>query len=209
MFDVFYKFCWEYNLDFGLQDSVTKNNSNMCMNDEWTSGKSLKLTSLSVEDLLSFLYFFSFSQNWITSHFHPLMQSIFKRSPKGSPFESWETSLLHPWMPAQHWRVSCCFHIVPLGLPAAVAHMGKQTRRWDKPITPQSEWTPAAAACSSSGLRALRGSIPMRASWISQRWELCASKACRETIFCLEIWHGGLLGQCCGRQCHTECLQEF
>lgn len=54
-------------------------------------------------------------------------------------------------MPARHWRVSCCFHIVPLGLPTAVAHMGKQTRRWDKPITPQSGWTPAGAPCSSSG----------------------------------------------------------
>lgn len=54
-------------------------------------------------------------------------------------------------MPARHWRVSCCFHIVPLGLPTAVAHMGKQTRRRDKPITPQSGWTPAGAPCSSSG----------------------------------------------------------
>ncbi|KAK5885048.1 hypothetical protein CesoFtcFv8_018801 [Champsocephalus esox] len=41
-------------------------------------------------------------------------------------------------MPVRHWRVSCCFHIVPLGLPTAVAHMGKQARRWDKPITPPS-----------------------------------------------------------------------
>lgn len=126
-----------------------------------------------------------------------------------NPFEKREPSLLCPWMPAQPWRVSCCFHIVPLGLPAAVAHMGKQTRRWDKPITPQSEWTPAAAACSSSGLRALWGSIPMRASWISQRWELCDWKAHSETIFCLEIWHGGLLGQYCRRQRHTVRLQDI
>lgn len=41
-------------------------------------------------------------------------------------------------MPVRRWRVSRCFHIVPLGLPTAVAHMGKQARRWDKPITPPS-----------------------------------------------------------------------
>lgn len=55
-------------------------------------------------------------------------------------------------MPVRHWRVSCCFHIVPLGLPTAVNHMGKQARRQDKPITPQSGWTPAGASCSSSRL---------------------------------------------------------
>lgn len=69
------------------------------------------------------------------------------------------------------------FPFVPLGLPTAVAHMGKRARRWDKPITPQvwvdsCRYTDAAAPG-----RALLGSFPMRACWNSQGWEWCVLKS--------------------------------
>ncbi|KAI4821854.1 hypothetical protein KUCAC02_007432 [Chaenocephalus aceratus] len=72
-------------------------------------------------------------------------------------------------MPVRHWRVSCCFHIVPLGLPTAVAHMGKQARRWDKPITPRVWVDSCRRSTQRLPARALLGSFPMRASWNSQR----------------------------------------
>lgn len=88
-----------------------------------------------------------------------------------------QSLLLEQWMPVRHRRVSCCFHIVTLSLPAAVAHMGKRAGRWDKPITPPVWGGLLPVRHAAAPVRALPGSFPMRACWNSQKWELCSLKS--------------------------------
>lgn len=58
-------------------------------------------------------------------------------------------------------------HCTP-GLPTAVAHMGKLARRRDKPITPQTEGTPAGTPSEglpASRFQALLDVVPSEPGW--------------------------------------------
>lgn len=66
-------------------------------------------------------------------------------------------------MPAQAWRVSRCSILYPWASPQQWRTWESRASHWDKPITAQSDWTPAGGSVLQLQGRALLGSSPVRA----------------------------------------------